>query len=87
MDGRSQLLDSAKQLRQAADKEKIAMSQIKKELDKMKLSVQEAHNHGMNAGSSESVVNQLDRQVRDMQKDIDNYERQARDIDKQAKSL
>jgi predicted nucleic acid-binding Zn-ribbon protein len=87
MDGRSQLMNSAKSLRQTADKERIVMKNVQNKLDKMKLDVQAAHNKGMNAATSQNVVNQLDHQVKDMQKDIDNYERQARDIDKQAKSI
>lgn len=85
MDTRGQLQQSAKDLRQMADKERISKSTVQKDLDKLKMNVQTTHNQGMSAGNSEQLVAQLDRQVKDMQKEIDNLERQARDIDKQSK--
>jgi hypothetical protein len=87
MDGRSQLINSANNLRKTADKERVVLKNVQHNLDRMKLDAQAATNQGMNASTSQQVINQLDRQVRDMQKDIDNYERQARDIDRQAQSL
>lgn len=87
MDTRGQLVQSARDLRKAADKERISMGEVQKQLDQVKKSVQSAHNHGASAGGGEDIQNQLDRQVKDMLRDIDNLERQAREMDKQARSF
>jgi len=87
MDARGNLIQSAKDLRKAADKEKMSLAQVQKELDKIKMSVQTTHNHGLPAGGTESVMYSLERQCKNMQKDIDNLERQARDVNKQAMSF
>lgn len=87
MDTRGQLVQSAKDLRKAADKERVSMGEVQRQLDQIKQNVQSAHNHGANAGGGEDIKNQLDRQVKDMLRDIDNLERQAREMDKQARSF
>jgi predicted RNase H-like nuclease (RuvC/YqgF family) len=87
MDARGQLVQSAKDLRRAADKEKVSMAEMQHQLDKIKKNVQETHNKGLNAGASENLMYGMERQVKDMQKDIDNLERQAREVNKQANSF
>lgn len=87
MDARGQLAEEAKKLRQVADKEKMSKADIQKKVDNLKQDVQASHNRGMRADTTESVVDNLNRQIKDMQKDIDRLEWQARDLDKQSRQF
>lgn len=87
MDARGQLASQAKKLRQAADKEKMSKADIQKKHDNLKQEVKSSARRGMRSDTTQSVVFDLDRQVKMMQKEIDSLERQARDIDKQSRQF
>jgi hypothetical protein len=86
-DVKYQLIQSANDLRAQADRERLAMSKVQKQRDQLKQNSSSNHTFGVAASGTEDAVNRLDRQIKDMSKDIDRLEFQARDMDKQARSI
>jgi hypothetical protein len=86
MDTRGQLQQSAKDLRALADKEKVSLTKVQQQRDQLKATI--VNNRTVATGGGEQqIVSQLDRQLKDMQKEIDRLEFQARDMDRQSRAF